>query len=56
MTAQSQNHFDAANFAQGLKQDSNFSDVNIVSVTLEKDMLNFSIKAQANLSSEEKNL
>src|SRR3989338_3998150 len=56
MTAQSQNHFDAANFAQGLKQDSNFSDVNIVSVSLEKDMLNFSIKAQANLSSEEKNL
>ncbi|MBI2599716.1 PilN domain-containing protein [Candidatus Daviesbacteria bacterium] len=57
LTAQSQNSGDASGFAQGLKQDPIFTDVNVVSMSYEKGMLDFSIKAQANIvATQEKNL
>lgn len=40
---------DLANFLSGLKQDQLFSDVTITSIGFDKNVLNFSIKAQANL-------
>lgn len=56
LTARSQNNSDASSFAQGLKQDPFFSEVNITSVALEKGTLNFSIKAQASLTLRNQNL
>lgn len=40
---------DLANFLSGLKQDQLFSDVTITSIGFDKNVLNFSIKALANL-------
>lgn len=45
LSGQSQNNNDLSTFTSGLKQDQNFSDVNIVSIGLEKGLINFSISA-----------
>lgn len=45
INGQSQNNSDLSIFLAGLKQDPNFSDVNIVSISLEKGLINFSIAA-----------
>ena len=45
LNGQSQNNNDLSIFTSGLKQDQNFSDVNISSIGLEKGLINFSINA-----------
>lgn len=45
LNGQSQNNNDLSVFTSGLKQDQNFSDVNIISIGLEKGVINFSISA-----------
>ena len=45
LNGQSQNNNDLSVFTSGLKQDQNFSDVNITSIGLEKGLINFSISA-----------
>lgn len=47
---------DLASFLGGLKQDQLFSDVTITSIGFDKNVLNFSIKAQANSSLKGENL
>lgn len=45
LNGQSQNNNDLSTFTLGLKQDQNFSDVNISSIGFEKGLINFSISA-----------
>lgn len=56
MNAIAGNNVDLSSFVAGLKQDHTFSDISVTTVNFEKGTLNFSLNAQANITSEGKSL
>lgn len=53
ITGQAQTSNDLTNFIAGLKEDSTFSEVNLVSIGLEKEAIKFAVDASVKLTSSE---
>lgn len=50
INGQAQDHNSVRSFVQGLKQDSSFSDINLISIGLDEGKINFNLKGSAKIS------